>query len=152
MKNCILLSIVMFFAIGGMAQKTMTLVAEKNNTKKIFEENERIKIRFNDQGSNMVAAGRIHAVSADTLYIHGLHRRTENRITAIAIKEIEKIKNFYTGARSTTGVVAMLGTVTGIAMLADGLSAQPVFFWRPSCCCRCWCHSCWTFTVYTCYN
>ncbi|MEN9599115.1 MAG: hypothetical protein RL596_1426 [Bacteroidota bacterium] len=128
MKRITLLGICILIALFGIAQKTRILVAEKNDTEKKFRANERIKIRFNDQGSNIVVAGRIHFVTADTLFIHGLHRRTENRITAIPIKDIEKIKNFYTGARSTTGIIAMLGTLTGIAMLADGLSAQPVFF------------------------
>ncbi|MFT2621841.1 hypothetical protein ACMWQU_25570, partial [Escherichia coli] len=64
----------------------MALVAEKNNTKRIFEANERIKILFSVKDEKRVAAGRIQFVSADTLYLRGLHRRTENRITAVALK------------------------------------------------------------------
>lgn len=106
----------------------MALVAEKKNTKRVFEANERVKIRFSLRDQKYIAAGRIQFVSADTLYLKGLHRRTENRITAIALKDLEKVKKFYIGARSTTGVVAMLGSISGIAILADGLSDQPVFF------------------------
>ncbi|MGL5945881.1 MAG: hypothetical protein ACRCZV_06900, partial [Sediminibacterium sp.] len=110
------------------AQRSMALVAEKNNTKRIFEANERIKILFSVKDEKRVAAGRIQFVSADTLYLRGLHRRTENRITAVALKDLKKVKKFYIGARSTTGLVAMLGSITGIAIVADGLSDQPVFF------------------------
>ncbi|MBX9780801.1 MAG: hypothetical protein K2X26_10685 [Chitinophagaceae bacterium] len=128
MKNYLLLLI--FFLLGYtlMAQSGMALVAEKNNTKRVFETNERIKIRFSIKDEKYIAAGRIQFVSADTLYLKGLHRRTEYRIRAIALKDLEKVKKFYIGARSTTGVVAMLGSITGIAILADGLSDQPVFF------------------------
>lgn len=112
----------------GMAQTGMALVAEKKGVKKIFEVNERIKIRFSVNDDRNIAAGRIQFVSADTLYIRGLHRRTENRVKAIALKDLEKVKKFYTGARSSTGILAMLGSITGIAILADGLSNQPVFF------------------------
>lgn len=100
----------------GMAQPGMALVAEKKGVKKIFEVNERIKIRFSVNDEKNIAAGRIQFVSADTLYIRGLHRRTENRVKAIALKDLEKVKKFYTGARSSTGILAMLGSITGIAI------------------------------------
>lgn len=106
----------------------MGIIAQKGKYSKVFDSNERVKVKFNYNGSKEIVVGRIDAVFPDSIYVRGLRKRTKNKVAVIAIKDIEKIKNIYTGARTTTGILAMLGASTSTFMLADVLSKDAAFF------------------------
>lgn len=110
------------------AQIPQALLVENEYHKKVFNLDEKVKIKFELNGYSKISAGRINSVTADSLYLRGIRKRSSKKITAIALKDIEKLKNFYTGARTLTGLLAMVGTTTGVFMLIDVLSNDPVFF------------------------
>ncbi len=110
------------------SQNEYALTAQKGSYRKVFDPNERVKVKFNYNGSKEIVVGRIDGVNSDSLFIRGFRKRSKNKIAAIAIKDIKKVKNFYTGSRTTTGILAMLGATTGTFMLADVISKDVAFF------------------------
>lgn len=128
MKSILSIFFVMMAYSFSFGQNNLVIMAQKGKYSKIFDANERIKVKFNYNGSKEIVVGRIDAVFADSIYVRGLRKRSKNTIAAIAINDIEKIKNIYTGARTTTGIIAMLSAATSTFMLADILSKDAAFF------------------------
>jgi len=128
MKPFLLISCFIIITISVFSQNEYALTAQKGSYKKVFEPNERVKIKFNYEGSKEIIVGRIEGVMSDSIFLRGLRKRSQNKIAVIAIKDIKKIKNIYTGARTSTGLVAMLGAATGTFMLSDVLSKDAAFF------------------------
>ncbi len=128
MKPFLLISCFLFGINSVFSQNEYALTAQKGSYRKIFETNERVKVKFNYKGSKEIIVGRIEGVTADSLFIRGLRKRSQNKIAAIAIKDIEKVKNIFIGSRTSTGLIAMLGAATGTFMLADVLSKDVAFF------------------------
>lgn len=126
----LLLLIFCFFIakLAALGQNQYSLTALKGNYRKVFEPNERVKVKFEYEGSTEIVVGRIEGVYADTLYLRGFRKRSRNKIAAICIKDIKKVKNIYVGSRTSTGLIAMLGATTGTFMLADVLSKDVAFF------------------------
>ncbi len=125
--------IILFFCIIcsyeiAFSQNALVIIAQKGKYSKVFDSNERVKVKFNYNGSNEIIVGRIDAVFEDSIYVRGLRKRTKDRIAVIAIKDIEKIKNIYTGARTTTGILASLSATTSAFILVDVLSKDAAFF------------------------
>ena len=128
MKPLLLISCLFFITIPVFSQNEYLLTAQKGSYRKVFEPNERVKVKFNYEGSKEIVVGRIEGVTQDSLFVRGLRKRNQYKIAAIAIKEIEKVKNIYTGSRTSTGLIAMVGATTGTFMLADALSNDAAFF------------------------
>lgn len=117
-----------FWALNSNAQNKDALIAEKLSHRKLFTLDEKVKVKFNYQGISKRIAGRIHAVSVDSLYIRGLRKNSQLKITAIPIASIEKIKNFYAGARTFGGLLAMGGVTGGFLMMLDAVTNDAIFF------------------------
>lgn len=128
MKHILLISCFLIRILPVFSQNDYALTAQKGSYSKIFETNERVKVKFNYQDSKVILVGRIEGVTADSLFIRGLRKRSQYKIAAIAIKDIQKVKNIFIGTRTSTGLVAMLGAATGTFMLADVLSKDVAFF------------------------
>ncbi len=128
MKQFILLLFISYAANNATAQNAQALVAENTNHRKLFVIDEKVKVKFHFLGSTKRIAGRVEAVSVDSFYIRGLRKSKRIKITAIAIKNIEKVKNFYTGARSFTGLIAMGGVTGGLLMMGDAITNDAIFF------------------------
>jgi len=128
MKPFLLISCFFIAITAVFGQNEYALTAQKGNYRKVFETNERVKIKFNYEGSKEIIVGKIEGVNADSIFIRGLRKRSQNKIAAIAIKDIEKVKNIYIGSRTSTGLIAMLGAATGTFMLIDVLSKYVAFF------------------------
>jgi hypothetical protein len=128
MKPITLIFLVLFGYSNSYAQNDLVIMAQKGKHSKVFDSNERVKVKFSYNGSKEIVVGRIDAVFTDSIYVRGLRKRSKNTIAAIAINDIEKIKNIYTGARTTTGILAMLGATTSTFMVADILSKDAAFF------------------------
>ncbi len=128
MKQFILLLFIYSVVSNASAQDVQVLVAENASHRKLFTLDEKVKVKFDYFGATKRVAGRVEAVSADTFYIRGLRKSTRRKITAIAIKNIEKVKNFYTGGRSFTGLIAMGGVTGGLFMMVDAITNDAIFF------------------------
>ncbi len=128
MQKILILIISLLQGILVNAQKNYILVAQKEQHQKIFERNERIKVVFDFEGRKASFTGRLDIVYKDSIYVRGLRKRNNHHIAMIAIKDIQKIKQVYTGARTTTGILGMLGAITGATILADALSNDAIFF------------------------
>ncbi len=128
MKPIILFFCVLSIYSSVTAQDNLVIIAQKGKYSKIFDSNERVKVKFNYNGSKEIVVGRIDAVFADSIFVRGLRKRTKGKVAVIAIKDIEKIKHIYTGARTSTGILAMLGATTSVFMLSDVLSKDAAFF------------------------
>ncbi len=128
MKSFLLISYLIITTVTAFGQNEYAITAQKGSYRKVFEENERIKVKFKYQGSKEVIVGRIEGVNADSIYLRGLRKSSHYKIAAIAIKDIEKIKYIYTGLRTSTGLISMLGAATGVFMLTDVLSKDVAFF------------------------
>jgi len=128
MKPFLLISCFLTATIAVFGQNNYALIAQKGSYSKVFETNERVKVKFNYEGSKEIIVGRIEGVNTDSVFIRGLRKRSQYKIAAIAIKDIEKVKNIYPGSRTSTGLITMLGAATGTFMLADILSKEAAFF------------------------
>lgn len=128
MKKKLLIFCLCISNLVAFSQNEYALTAQKGSYLKVFEPNERVKVKFNYNGSKEIVVGRIDGVNEDSLFIRGIRKRSKNKIAAIAIKDIKKVKNIYVGSRTSTGILAMLGATTGTFMLADVLSKDLIFF------------------------
>jgi pilus assembly protein TadC len=128
MKPFLLIYCLSIATISVFSQDQYELTAQKGNYRKVFEPNERVKVKFNFTGSKEIVVGRIESVNSDSIFIRGLRKRSQYKIAVIAIKDIEKIKNIYTGSKTSTGLIAMLGAAAGTFMLSDVISKDAAFF------------------------
>ncbi len=115
-------------AFESNAQNTEALIAENATHRKLFLVNEKVKVKFNDYAVTKRIAGRVEAVSTDSFFIRGTKRSTRQKITAIAIKDLKKVKHFYKGGRAFTGMIAMAGVTSGLVMMGDAITNDAIFF------------------------
>lgn len=127
MNKLFILLILLMQGIIAQAQSNFILIAQKQEHRKIFVRNERVKVVFNFEGTKSNFTGRLDAVHKDSIFVRGLRKRNSDHIAMIAIKDIKKIKQVYTGARTTTGIIGMVGGIAGAAILADALSNDAIF-------------------------
>ncbi|KAF0236903.1 MAG: hypothetical protein FD183_1603 [Chitinophagaceae bacterium] len=128
MNKLFLLLALMIQGLIAQAQSNYILIAQKEAHQKIFVRNERVKVFFNFEGFKVNFTGRLDAVNKDTILVRGLRKRNSDHIAMIAVKDIKKIKQVYTGSRTTTGIIGMFGAIAGATILADALSNEAIFF------------------------
>jgi len=128
MNKLLILLILLMQGINTQAQSNYILIAQKEAHQKIFVRNERVKVFFTFEGAKANFTGRLDDVKKDTILVRGLRKRNSDHIAMIAIKDIKKIKQIYTGARTTTGIIGMVGAIGGATILADALSNEAIFF------------------------